>query len=550
MIPDMTRVDVGLADAMARLLRSLVADCEPGLAVGAYRDGELVASATAGRAVVEHGVPITEHTAFDIASVSKHVTATCMLLLVRDGLVDLDTDVRATLPELSLAEPVTLRQCLTHTAGLRDYCVLYELTGMPTAGMTEDQAVRLIAGQRELDFPAGAEFSYSNSGYVLAAALLRRVTGPGLAQFAQHRVFGPLGMTATRFRDDVSLLVPDLANGYLVGPRDIGFRRCDVTENVVGDGAVVTTLADMARWHAFLATGTVIGTDIRDGLLTRQVLTNGTRLGYALGLDSVEIAGQEAWWHSGSWAGYRAGLIWVPQLRAGVTVLANRDDRYASHVALAVARALVAGEDPESVYAQLSGVPVPAERARSEAATIAGLWHEPSQDVHLQLAADDDGLADDAGNRYRLAADGRWHGVGGAAGQTYALGGGVLTALWGLSGRAEGRYERVPTGPAGSSQSPPLGIFRNEEFGADAVLARCALGELTVRIGLAGPRGLMSAGPGAWRTSGQHGGITIRLDRAAPERLLISLEGARRIRFDRVAEGPGRLGGVRGPLYD
>ena len=198
-------------------LSPLAGGNEPGLAVGVYEDGQLVSSATAGCAVLEHGVPVSEHTAFDIASVSKHLTSACLLLLARDGLVDLDADVRSALPELRLTQPVTLRQCLTHTAGLRDYFALCDIAGLPVLGITEDRFADLVAGQAELDFPAGSAFSYSNTGYALAAVLVRRITGSGLARFARERMFGPLGMTATHFREDVSLLVPRLAAGYVAG---------------------------------------------------------------------------------------------------------------------------------------------------------------------------------------------------------------------------------------------------------------------------------------------------------------------------------------------
>src|SRR5258706_9991495 len=102
------------------------------------------------------------------------------------------------------------------TAGLRDYLALCELAGIPVLGIGEDRAMDLITGQRELDFAPGSAFSYSNTGYVLAAAIVRRITGAGLARFASERVFGPLGMTATHFRDDVAVLVPPLAGGLLV----------------------------------------------------------------------------------------------------------------------------------------------------------------------------------------------------------------------------------------------------------------------------------------------------------------------------------------------
>src|SRR5262245_23951443 len=110
----------GIAD----LLGSVAAADGPGLAAGVYQQGDLVAWGAAGLAVVEHDVRIDADTMFDIGSVSKHMTTSCLLLLVREGRLALDVDVRDLLPELCLGTPVTLRQCLSHTAGLRDYMEL------------------------------------------------------------------------------------------------------------------------------------------------------------------------------------------------------------------------------------------------------------------------------------------------------------------------------------------------------------------------------------------------------------------------------------------
>ena len=550
-------------DKLQDFIAMLATDGEPGLAAGVYADGQLVSSATAGCAVIEHGVPVTEHTAFDLASVSKHLTSACLLLLARDGLVDLDADLRAALPELRLTQPVTLRQCLTHTAGLRDYFALCGIAGLPVLGITQDRFADLVTGQAELDFPAGSAFSYSNTGYALAALLVRRVTGSGLAQFARERVFGPLGMTATLFREDVSLLVPRLAAGYLAGPAGAGrpdpvFRRSDVTEEVVGDGAIVTTLADLAAWHSFMATGAVLGADIRDGLLARQVLADGTPIGYALGLESIDVGGQAAWWHSGSWAGYRAAVIYLPGQRAGVSVLANRNDRYASHVALAVARALVAGGDPVAHYQALAGIPAPAARADAGARGLAGLWHEPDQDLFLRFEADAGHLVlREHGDeqRFVLATDGSWHGTGAAASGTYTADGGSLIAGWGLSARPEGRYRRAEPAAEGPSSLPvPAGIFRNEELRAYAELKAGESGALTVVIGLAPPRRLRPAGDGVWRSSGhgeeaggatEAGPLTVRLTQDASA-LLVSVPGAHHVRFDRVPDAPADRAILRG----
>jgi CubicO group peptidase (beta-lactamase class C family) len=523
---------------------SLACDGEPGLAVGVYSAGELVSSATAGCAVPEHGVPVSERTMFDIASVSKHMTATCMLLLARDGLVDLDSDIRASLPELGLTRPVTLRQCLTHTAGVRDYLALCQLAGIPVLGIAENRAMDLITGQRELDFAPGSAFSYSNTGYVLAAALVRRITGAGLARFASKRLFDPLGMTATHFRDDVALLVPQLAGGFLVAPAaggsaGPGFRRYDVTETVVGDGAVVTSLADLAAWHGFMATGTVLGADIRDGLFAGQILTDGTPAGYALGLASIEVGGEPAWWHSGSWAGYRSAVIYLPDRRAGVSVLANRNDPYPSAVALAAAEALVTGTDVRTCYAAVTGVPVPREHASREAGEIAGLWHEPAQDLFVELGARDGQITvreEGDEHLFTLCADGRWHGTGIAAGNTFTADDGSLTAGWGLSARLTDRYERAEPGPRRPSW-PELtaGNFVNKEARASAVLLASGSGGAEIAIGLAAPRRLVPVGADVWRSDGGST-VTVRVAEDGAV-LLVSAPGVHHLRFERTVDG-------------
>jgi CubicO group peptidase (beta-lactamase class C family) len=519
-------------------VRSLAGAGEPGLAVGIYSEGQLVRSATAGCAVPEHDVPVTEHTVFDIASVSKHMTSACVLLLARDGLVDLDSDIRVSLPELALTEPVTLRQCLTHTAGLRDYLVLCELAGIPVLGISENRAMDLIAGLSELDFAAGSGFSYSNTGYVLAAALVRRITGAGLARFASERAFGPLGMTATHFRDDLGALVPRLAGGYLANPAR-AFRRHDVTETVVGDGAVVTSLADLAAWHGFMSGGAVLGTDIRDGLLTGQVLTDGTPAGYGLGLAPIEVGGEPAWWHSGSWAGYRSAVIYLPARRAGVSVLANRNDRYPSNVALATAEALVTGTDIRICYAAVSGVPVPLEHATREAAAVAGLWHEPAFDLFLELEARGGQITareQDDEHVFELCADGRWHGTGTAGGTTYTAEDGTLTAGWGLSASRTERYVRAAPGPRWPSwPEVPTGNFVNRESRVSAEVRASDSGGAQIAIGLATPRQFAPAGTGLWRTS-DGSTVTVRVidDGAA---LLMSAPGVHNLRFERAADG-------------
>ena len=479
-------------------------------------------------------MPITEHTVFEIASMSKHLTVACMLLLVSDGKVDLDDDIRGMPPELALRHPVTLRHCFTHTAGLRDYLSLCELAGVPLAGIDEDRAMDLIAGQRDLDFPPGSAFSYSNSGYVLAAALVRKITGMSLAQFASERVFGPLGMAATAFRDDVGIPVPRLAGGYLAvpaGPQPNGFRRADVTENVVGDGGCVTSLADLDGWHAFMASGAVLGAEVRDGLFAEQTLTGGARP------DT-----RSAWRRSRSAASGVVALGILGRLperrdlpagprRQGVSVLANRNDRYASYVASAAATALVTGADARDCYAAVTGVPAPGEQASPAAEQVTGLWHSPALDLFGEFLAADGRIFvpdQDGGQVFCLATDGRWHGVGTASGGTCTQRGDVLAAGWGLSAVIEDRFVRADPGSL-SDPGLPTGSFFSEELRAYASILADAKAEIA--IGLARPRPVVPAGPGVWRAA-TGGALTVRLADDGSG-LLISVPGAHHLAFSR-----------------
>jgi CubicO group peptidase (beta-lactamase class C family) len=502
-------------------IEAMVAAGEPGLAVGVYDNGVLVAHAAAGLAVLEHGVPITIDTVFDIASVSKHFTAACLLLLAEDGRVDLDADIRATLPELALEHTVTLRHCLTHTGGLREYYTLCEIAGVPTAGMSEARLMNLIAGQRDVDFPPGSAWSYANTGYVVAAAIVRRITGRSLAEFASERIFRPLGMTRTRFRDDLSAVVPGLATSYSTG--DAGWRREDITESVVGDGGLVTTITDLAGWHGFMATGAVLGTAIRDRLLARAVLTDGTRIGYALGIEAVDIDGTPVWWHSGSMAGFRSVAVYVPDRRIGVSVLANRDDRYPAHIGIAIARSILSGRPVDRCLAEVRGIPAPPPDARPS-----GHWYAPDFDLILTAEGDGDGLVVD-GTHVRMGTDGRWHGIGTGEGIEYAFDGDEVQEIDSVSGETMTRYVRVTGGPA----PLPVGAYRSTELSAYAHVTAAG-----IQVGLAAPVELEPVGD-AWFGNG----LTVR---ATGDGLTISALGAHLVRFTRLATEPDETALIRG----
>src|SRR5262245_44557068 len=135
----------------------------PGCAVGIIKDGKLIYTRGYGMANLEHNIPNGPQIVYDIGSVSKQFTAASILLLAAQGKLSLDDDAHKYLPELpAYQKPITIRQMLHHTSGLRDYAALFTLAGgKPTSGSTtEDDALKIIARQKGLDFTPGDEFLY------------------------------------------------------------------------------------------------------------------------------------------------------------------------------------------------------------------------------------------------------------------------------------------------------------------------------------------------------------------------------------------------------
>lgn len=308
--------------ALEGLLSGLVPADGPGIAIGVYQDGRLTSSTARGLACLEYGVPLTSRTRLDLASVSKQMTAACALLLHRDGVVHLDADLRRWLPELRL-DGITMRGCLQHTTGLRDYEEVDHLRGGLYGEMSNlRQFLARLAEADDTNFPPGTDVSYSNTGYVAVAAALSRAAGRPFAELMRERVFAPLRMDDTLLHDMTGVVVPGMAFSYL--PTDgTGWVRHEMPEELVGDGAVLSNLEDLASWHGFLLDGRGLGEDVRRQLVEPAALANGRRTRYGCGIAHSAVDGVSVLAHRGSMYAFRSYLVSVPDLGLGVTVLSN-----------------------------------------------------------------------------------------------------------------------------------------------------------------------------------------------------------------------------------
>lgn len=296
----------------------------PGCALGVIDGGRLVVQKGYGSANLDFEVPITTRTAFYLASVSKQFTTASVILLARDGRLSLDDDVRKHFPELpDYGQRVTVRQMINHTSGLRDYLTLMTLAGMRGEDVhSADEILQLIFRQRELNFEPGTEYLYSNTGYFLLSELVRRVSGKSLREFAEERIFRPLGMTDTHFHDDRLMIVPRRASAY--SPAGDGFRlNMWANFDQVGSGGLMSTVEDLAKWDRNFYTREVGGDFLHEELHRRAVLTSGDTIPYAGGLNVAELRGLRTVRHGGSTAGYRTELLRLPDQRFSVIILCN-----------------------------------------------------------------------------------------------------------------------------------------------------------------------------------------------------------------------------------
>ncbi len=308
---------------ISNMMRSHVIPNAAGCAVGVSTPTDTVAYGF-GLADLEHEVPISSNTIFEAGSVSKQVTAAAIVLLALDGKLSLEDDVRKYVPELpDYGSTIRLRHLVNHTSGLRDWGAISSLAGWPrgTRVYNNRMVVDIASKQRELNYLPGMHYSYTNTGYNLLAVIVARVSGKSFSDFTRERIFTPLGMVNSSWRDDYTRIVKGRANAY---SQVNGEWHLDMPfENAHGNGAMLTTVADLIRFTRNLETGEVGGAAFVSEMHKQARLLSGRTIPYAGGLFVANWKGLREVNHSGATAGYRAFLTRIPDRKIAVAVLCN-----------------------------------------------------------------------------------------------------------------------------------------------------------------------------------------------------------------------------------
>ncbi len=326
------RLPDGAASQLNELLAELGEQDEPGLAAAVFHDGRMLYAGTRGSANLDHDIRLSESSRFYAASLSKQVTAAAAAVLLARGdlaLSDRVGDILESWPDW--AEDVRVEHLIYHTAGLPDFIELLELADLSIADpLNLNDYLEVITRAGALNHDPGERFQFSNSNYLVLAAVVEGLSNRSLNAFATEHLFEPLGMKDTHFHDDRRRVIPQRVIGYRTRNADStgGFAQAYInTYQEYGAGGLYTTVEDWSRWDTLRSGDPLgLGSEICR-LLVRPGKTAGdSRVDYAFGLQLDRWNELARIGHDGRFMGFHHDYRYFPQLQVSVVVFSNRSD--------------------------------------------------------------------------------------------------------------------------------------------------------------------------------------------------------------------------------
>jgi CubicO group peptidase (beta-lactamase class C family) len=262
-----------------------------------------------GFADIDGTIPLSEHSSFSLASVSKPFTALGIMLLAWKGKLTLDDSVTQHIPRLASYDGITIRHLLHHTSGVPDYMDLTARYWDPAHIFCNVDLIDLIATHGSQPyFAPGQQFEYSNTGYVLLGEIISRASGISFAEFMAQEIFKPLGMNDSVAYNLTSKEYPLRSRVFGMRKRSGNFGKkvlCDLNflDGVFGDGGIYASARDIVRWDSALRDGTLIPVGVYAEAYVSGRLNNGEETGYGFGW---EIEAPSVVSHWGEWQGFTA----------------------------------------------------------------------------------------------------------------------------------------------------------------------------------------------------------------------------------------------------
>lgn len=301
---------------------------EPGVAIGVLYKGEIIYQKGFGLANLDYDIPITPRSIFELGALSMHFTGTCILLLENQGKLSLDDPIQKYLtgfPKYPKGQP-TIRQCLHHSSGLRDYLEMIKMKGQEVdMHFTANDGIELIKRQKKLTISPGSDYRYTNTGYLVLAAIVEQISGQTIAEFAKENIFDPIGMTNTFYLDTKGKVIKNRALGY--AKDSMGYRMIHPF-NFITPGAmqVQTNVEDFLKWMANFKQSKIGSPKFMEKLATRGITTHGDTMSYAVGLEDGPFYNHAMLGHNGYWEGSTAMFLRFYDDDLSIITFSNNSD--------------------------------------------------------------------------------------------------------------------------------------------------------------------------------------------------------------------------------
>jgi CubicO group peptidase (beta-lactamase class C family) len=269
-----------------------------------------------GDAVLEWNIPNSPDAKFRLGSITKQFTAALVLLMQQDGKLNINDPVSKYLPEAPKAwEKITLANLLGHTSGIPNLTSFKEFGTWAASPHTWDEEFAFFK-DKPLDFEPGSKFSYSNSNFIVLGGVLEKVSGKKYGDLLRERIFDPLGMKDSGLDSD-DLVLPKRAEGYAPGPKGLTVARSESMSVPFSAGSIYSTTGDLLKWEQGLFGGKLLSAD------SLKAMTTPGKGDYGLGVGIHDEDGVKVVEHGGGIEGFNTNLIYVPEKRICVVVLAN-----------------------------------------------------------------------------------------------------------------------------------------------------------------------------------------------------------------------------------
>lgn len=298
----------------------------PGASIAIFRDGEIVLKRTFGMADIENGKAVTSQTNFRLASVSKQFTATAILLLERDNLIDLEWSLNKVFEDFpDYGKQIRIHHLLHHSSGIWDY-EDFVPDGDLENQIRDKEVLEIVRSANELYFPAGEAYRYSNTGYALLALIVEKYSGLDFPTFLEQRIFQPLGMKNTLAYIKGANEVPERAFGYSRENSIWVQKDQSSTSAVLGDGGIYSNVVDLFLWDQALHSGTLLPLETIERSFSHSTLNDGSKINYGMGWHLKTTHGAKVVYHTGSSTSFRNVFYRIPDKRLSVLILTNRNE--------------------------------------------------------------------------------------------------------------------------------------------------------------------------------------------------------------------------------